>query len=67
MRVFKVYGAKREILQIRVPFKVLSKRVPYYFGDLARDPNLENYPCGCKVWRSEASLASLFEALPGSP
>ena len=24
--------------------KVLFIRVPYYFGDLHRDPNLENYP-----------------------
>ena len=25
-------------------FKVLFIRVPYYIGDLKRDPNLENYP-----------------------
>ena len=29
---------------IRVPFRVLFIRVPYYFGDLKRPPNLENYP-----------------------
>ena len=26
------------------PFHVLLIRVPYYIGDLERDPNLENYP-----------------------
>ena len=26
------------------PFRVLFIRVPYYIGDLERDPNLENYP-----------------------
>ena len=31
------------VLQIRVPFRVLSIRVSYYVGDLKRDPNLENY------------------------
>ena len=25
-------------------FKVLIIRVPYYIGDLKRDPDLENYP-----------------------
>ena len=29
---------------MRVPFRVLFIRVPYYIGDLKRDPNLENYP-----------------------
>ena len=29
---------------IRVPFRVLLISVPSYFGDLKRDPNLENYP-----------------------
>ena len=27
---------------IRVPFRVLFIRVPYYLGDLERDRNLEN-------------------------
>ena len=26
------------------PFRVLFIRVPYYFGNPKRDPNLENYP-----------------------
>ena len=29
---------------IRVPFRVLFIRAPYYIGDVNRDPNLENYP-----------------------
>ena len=29
-----------------VPFRVIFIRVPYKIGDLKRDPNLENYPCG---------------------
>ena len=29
---------------VRVPFRVLCTRVPYYIGDLKRDPDLENYP-----------------------
>ena len=24
---------------------VFKMRVPYYIGDLTRDPNLESYPC----------------------
>ena len=32
------------LLKIRVPFRVLLIRVPYYFGDSKEDPNLENYP-----------------------
>ena len=32
------------VLQIRVPFRVLVIRVPYYFWDLKRAQNLENYP-----------------------
>ena len=31
-------------LQIRVPFRVYFIRMPYYIGDLNRDPSLENYP-----------------------
>ena len=36
------------VLQNRVPFRLLftKVRVPYYFGDPRRDPNLENYPKG---------------------
>ena len=29
---------------MRVPFRVLFIRVPYYIGDLKRDPNIEAYP-----------------------
>ena len=29
---------------MRVPFRVLFIRVPYYFGDLKRRPDLESYP-----------------------
>ena len=32
------------VIKIRVPFRVLFIRVPYYIGDQKRDPNLENYP-----------------------
>ena len=32
------------VLEISVPFRVLLVRVPYCFGDLKRDPTLENYP-----------------------
>ena len=33
------------VLYIRVPFKVLFTRVPYYLGDPKRDPiSLEEYP-----------------------
>ena len=32
------------VVQIRVPFTILFIRVPYCFGDLKRDLNLENYP-----------------------
>ena len=32
------------VLEMRVPFRVLFIEVPYYFGDLKRGPNLENYP-----------------------
>ena len=32
------------VLQIRVPFRVLSLRVSYDIGDPNRDPNIENYP-----------------------
>ena len=28
----------------RVPFRVLLTRVQYYFGEVKREPNLENYP-----------------------
>ena len=28
---------------MRVPFRVLFIRVPYYIGDPERDPNFENY------------------------
>ena len=33
------------VVEITVPFGVLFIWVPYYVGDLKRDPNLENYPC----------------------
>ena len=26
-------------------------RVAYYIGDLERDPNLENYPSVCELWK----------------
>ena len=32
------------VLEIRVPFRVLFISLPYYIGDLNRNPNLENYP-----------------------
>ena len=32
------------VLYIRFLFKVPFIRVPYYVGDLKRDPNLGNYP-----------------------
>ena len=34
------------VLQLRVPFRVLFIRVPYYIGDPKRDPNFDNYPYG---------------------
>ena len=35
------------VLQIRVPFRVLVTKVPYYIiGELRRDPTLEHYPQG---------------------
>ena len=43
-------------LKIRVPFWVPFIRVPYYVGDLNRDPNLSNYPyvgvSGFWIWSS---------------
>ena len=33
------------ILYIRVPFRILLIRVPYYVGHLKRDPDSEKYPC----------------------
>ena len=36
----------RVVLQSRVLFRVLLLRMPYYFGDLKRDPDLENHPHG---------------------
>ena len=32
------------VFKMRVPFRVVIIRVPYYIGDLKRDPNLESYP-----------------------
>ena len=34
------------VLYFGAPFRVLFIRVPYYIGDLKRDPNLENCPRG---------------------
>ena len=34
------------VVYIRVPFRVLSIRVPYYIGDPKQDPNSENCPYG---------------------
>ena len=43
-------------LKIRVPFWVPCIRVPYYVGDLKRDPNLSNSPyvgvSGFWIWSS---------------
>ena len=36
-------------LNSRVPVRVLLIRVPYYFGDPKRDPDLGNYPCADSV------------------
>ena len=33
------------VFQNRVPSRVVLIRVPYYIGDLKKDPNLESYPC----------------------
>ena len=35
---------RKSSFKIRVPFRVRLIRVPYYIGDLKRDPNSENYP-----------------------
>ena len=35
---------QRQFSKLGFPFGVLFIRVPYYFGDLERDPNLESYP-----------------------
>ena len=47
MKILKGLGKALYIGQfskkIRVPFGVLFIRVPYYVGDLKRDPGLENY------------------------
>ena len=32
------------VFKMRVPFRVVIIRVPYYIVDLKRDPNLESYP-----------------------
>ena len=37
-------GSVCVVLQISDPFRVHFIRVPYYFGDLTRDPKLKNYP-----------------------
>ena len=47
------------VLEIRIPFKVLLVRGPYYIGDLKRDTSLENCPC-MYVQRFFALLALLF-------
>ena len=32
------------VFYIRVPLRVVFRRVPYHLGDPKKDPNLENYP-----------------------
>ena len=34
----------RVVLQVRVSFTVVFMKVPCYFEDLKREPNLENHP-----------------------
>ena len=33
------------VVYIKHSFSVLYKGVPYYFGELNKDPNVENYLC----------------------
>ena len=37
-------GTTRVVLSIRVPFRVLFIGVPYYIGDLRRDPRSRGLP-----------------------
>ena len=49
------------VFQSRVRFRVLFIGVPYYIGDLQRDPNLENYPCaGCRVASIRIEIAFMI-------
>ena len=44
----------------RVPFyRVLLIRVPYYIGDLNREPNLENHPCAHTDGKNKIGLGVL--------
>ena len=57
---------------MRVPFRVLFIRVPYYVGDPERDPNLENYQSmkqdgavvGLIPWILCRNLGSQNEGMP---
>ena len=54
---YRVYGSGTPelpgmwvVLEIRVPFRVLFIRVPYYVGDPQKGPNLENFHvCSCAL------------------
>ena len=52
------------VLQSRVPFRLLFIRVPYYIGDLKRDPNLENYPCLVASAEPRRPCGKLFGGTP---
>ena len=41
---------------VGVLFFVFFIRVPYYFGDLKRDPNLESYPCAFQYSQPRSDL-----------
>ena len=44
------------VLEIRVPLSGLSIRLPYYFGDLNRDPNFDSYPYSTRCRNPYGSL-----------